>query len=1496
MELRRKSTNQRSSKARDKFSALRDLRNNNLTTSEYLKEREDNERIYDEVDEEEYENHQRQQQEDDFVVEDGVGGYSINTKENESDGYSSESDLDTKGKNIKKKKPAEKKDEQLKNPKLNSFFKNIQNKGPKKSENGKKDSTLENQFMESLFQDLDKGPSTSTKRKAQFSHSSKPRSKIEKSKKITINPRAPDENDIKRIKMEYETENTQEIQPKNFSTDKEFNQDFDFTLTEEDMDLNPGLNDYPLQLEVKPDLIPKTEPEEQFDDLLIDEDENMIDWMSLQGGLASEPVNASMESDYRDNNFSQTSFSKSESLDSNDSESFDMFWLDALENKGSIYLFGKTLAKSSNEYISTCVVINGLERNLFVLPRSKPSEGDSNENSERFSTGDVHSEISNLLLKCGVKEFACKPVVRKYSFEDPSVPESAEYLKVVYDFKLPSIPLDTFGLSWCKRELVVESPKSIYILSDAERLQKSYPNVPPLSILSLSAKTIVNTEKNTNEIVSLSLLSVKKYEIENTQELLPENYELTTIVRQLEGVPFPIDFENLATQGTQKARESRGGQNIIVSKSERELLLNLINSCKKSDPDIIIGHNFLGFLLDVLLHRMKLSKIEDWSQLGRMKRKFFPKLQSGLAGMGESSFSEKQIMAGRLVCDSYLTSKDLVRAKSYSLGSLAQSELQIRRDEFPPEQVINAFNNTRSPHPLLLLCRHTSFDAYLCITLVHRLQAIPLTKQLTNLAGNLWSRTMSGARAERNEFLLLHEFYNLKFIRPDKAAYVNPEKMRGSNRASSNKKPSSAHGIDDETLNNTAYDSENSDNEISRPVASSASLSTRAKRKPAYSGGLVLEPKKGLYEQYVLLLDFNSLYPSIIQEFNICFTTVIRADDDEIPQDPDPSLPMGLLPKLLKNLVDKRKQVKSLLKKPNLNEKAKNAYDLRQKALKLTANSMYGCLGFTNSRFYAKSLAALITSKGRKILLDTQSLAEQQGLEVLYGDTDSIMINTASNDLNNAYEVGSRFKKQVNDLYKLLELDIDGVYRRLLLLKKKKYAALIVTGPPIAASAKTSPNNEPSKEEIERVPTKLETRGLDMVRRDWCEISHEISGFVLNKILSGLDSDLISSTIYNHLETVARFVRSGKAPLNKFVINKGLSKSPDSYSESQTLPHVAVAIRMKKSGHSIKAGDTVPYIIGIKNTQGADLNVNDSGPNDSSSHLSERGFHVDEVRSSHGKIEIDPEWYLAQQILPPIVRLCEPIHYISASRLATSLGLDASKYGKVYDSKSGSDYRDELKTFDSQISDSERFKEAEPFEVICYSCGSTYSVDGIATKKENNIVSGIVCSCNATPISSNIVTQLTLAIRKQITKFQMSDFECGEPGCNHRTKNVNLNFTFVNGINVGPRCPRFDVGCGGTLHRIYTERKLYNQLLYFSSLFDIKKNKERILKVDKKNVSKNAKDEASSGDNQELLIDRIFNMNHEIILSCDSSVNSYLECSSFRFVDLGTLFKTLKLL
>jgi len=108
------------------------------------------------------------------------------------------------------------------------------------------------------------------------------------------------------------------------------------------------------------------------------------------------------------------------------------------------------------------------------------------------------------------------------------------------------------------------------------------------------------------------------------------------------------------------------------------------------------------------------------------------------------------------------------------------------------------------------------------------------------------NKTLNGGRAERNEYILLHEFHRLKYICPDK--------LWGKKAA-------------------TAAKPEPQDDDPNAPKA------TKSKRDK-YKGGLVFEPKRGLWDKYVLVMDFNSLYPSIIQEYNIDFTTIDRVEDD----------------------------------------------------------------------------------------------------------------------------------------------------------------------------------------------------------------------------------------------------------------------------------------------------------------------------------------------------------------------------------------------------------------------------------------------------------------------------------------------------------------------------------------------------------------------------------------------------------------------------------------
>jgi DNA polymerase alpha subunit A len=182
-----------------------------------------------------------------------------------------------------------------------------------------------------------------------------------------------------------------------------------------------------------------------------------------------------------------------------------------------------------------------------------------------------------------------------------------------------------------------------------------------------------------------------------------------------------------------------------------------------------------------------------------------------------------------------------------------------------------------------------------------------------------------------------------------------------------------------------------------------------------------------------------------------------------------------VLPRLIATLVQRRRQVKSLMKDRSATPTQLQAWDIKQLALKLTANSMYGCLGFEASRFYARPLAALTTFKGREILTNTRELAEGLQLDVVYGDTDSVFVNSNVTELAEALKISAAFKKEVNDRYKLLEIDLDGVFQRLLLLQKKKYAAIKVE---------------------DGTRTSVEVKGLDMKRREYCNLSKNVSQYV----------------------------------------------------------------------------------------------------------------------------------------------------------------------------------------------------------------------------------------------------------------------------------------------------------------------------------------------------------------------------------------------------------------
>lgn len=176
-----------------------------------------------------------------------------------------------------------------------------------------------------------------------------------------------------------------------------------------------------------------------------------------------------------------------------------------------------------------------------------------------------------------------------------------------------------------------------------------------------------------------------------------------------------------------------------------------------------------------------------------------------------------------------------------------------------------------------------------------------------------------------------------------------------------------------------------------------------------YAGATVLEPKKGYYREPIATLDFASLYPSIMQSHNLCFSTYILPHDrnraarmvargllkiEKIQTGAGEhwfvhrSIFQGLLPRLLAHLLGARRAVKKIMKKEP-DPRKKKLLDSKQKSLKVSCNSVYGFTGVKRGRMPCYPISSSTTSLGRKMIDDTKHAVETKypGADVIYGDS-----------------------------------------------------------------------------------------------------------------------------------------------------------------------------------------------------------------------------------------------------------------------------------------------------------------------------------------------------------------------------------------------------------------------------------------------------------------------------------------------------------------------------
>lgn len=308
----------------------------------------------------------------------------------------------------------------------------------------------------------------------------------------------------------------------------------------------------------------------------------------------------------------------------------------------------------------------------------------------------------------------------------------------------------------------------------------------------------------------------------------------------------------------------------------------------------------------------------------------------------------------------------------------------------------------------------------------------------------------------------------------------------------------------------------------------------------SYQGAIVRAPIPGLHEN-VAVVDFKSMYPSLMIKHNISFDTIVENGEHVPGLNFGFSKKMGFLPMALVELIEERDRVRKSMREVKEGSTEYKVLDSRQRAIKIITNAVYGYTGWAGARWYAREVAEATTAWGRLTITSAINEAEKLGLSVIYSDTDSLFVSYEKDKVD-------RFLEWIkNELG--LEAKIDKIFLRIIFTEaKKKYAGLTGDG-------------------------KVEFVGLEAIRGDWSTIAKEVQSKVIERILRTGSKEEGLKVLNEYID----LLRKAAIDIKKLVIWKQITKPIEEY--EATAPHVTVAKYLIKSGWKVDPGDKVGYVV-----------------------------------------------------------------------------------------------------------------------------------------------------------------------------------------------------------------------------------------------------------------------------------------------------------------------------
>ncbi|XP_059610831.1 DNA polymerase zeta catalytic subunit [Phlebotomus argentipes] len=578
--------------------------------------------------------------------------------------------------------------------------------------------------------------------------------------------------------------------------------------------------------------------------------------------------------------------------------------------------------------------------------------------------------------------------------------------------------------------------------------------------------------------------------------------------------------------------------NAIHAEDEKQVLEKLIELIKFWDPDIFLGYEIEMHSWGYIIERGFVLGLNMPNALSRLRVNAEEVRRTDEEKDDGVEYESELKIPGRIILDVWRLLREEIALMSYSFESIAYHILHRRYPKRSYRDLTKLWNSSRTRWIVL---QYFLLRARGTLEILDQLDLLGRTSEMAKLFGIQFFEVLSRGSQFRVESMML------RMAKPRNFISVSP------------------------------------------------SIQQRAHmRAPEYLP-LILEPESRLYVDPVIVLDFQSLYPSMMMGYNYCFSTCLGRVEHLGESDPfefganqlkitpeqvkkflqrdlitispcgvvfvKSQVREGVLPRMLKEILDTRFMVKKAMKihsAPSL----QRILHSRQLGLKLMANVTYG---YTAANFSGRmpcvEVGDSVVSKGRETLQRAIALVEANEkwrVRVVYGDTDSLFVLVPGRSREEAFRIGNEIVDAVTqDNPKPVKLKLEKVYQPCILQTKKRYVGYMYESPG-------------QKEPV------YEAKGIETVRRDGCPIVAKMLEKCLKILFETRDVSIIKRY------TLRQFTKilSGKGNVQELVFAKEF-RGVNGYKAGACVPALELTRKWKQSDPRMepRKGERVPYVI-----------------------------------------------------------------------------------------------------------------------------------------------------------------------------------------------------------------------------------------------------------------------------------------------------------------------------